>query len=345
MSKMNYAGIDVSAETLMVSVWRDGECSPPKSFPNDTAGHKAICRHIKRGGCPVRVCLESTGAYGLDLALALDKHPGIEVMVANPRAVRRFAEAYGERAKNDIVDTYVLVEFARRMEFLPWTPPSKKAMRLRAICRQISVFTGDRTRAKNRLHAAKVSRTTPALVVNSFNETIEFCERQLNKLTRAARKIIKDDPELKHKFDLLISVKGIGEKSAIRILGELTVLSDDLDARQWVALAGLDPREFKSGKSVNKKKGISKAGNKYLRHALYMPALVACKHEPNVRAFRDHLLAKGKKPIQAVVAVMRKLLHAIWGMFKNDQTFMGEKFYRIPDKAIPENHENSPAAA
>ena len=345
MSKMNYAGIDVSAETLMVSVWRDDECSPPKSFPNDAVGHKAICRHIKRRSCTVRVCLESTGAYGLDLALALEKRPGIEVMVANPRAVRRFAEAYGERSKNDIVDTYVLVEYARRMKFQLWTPPSKKAMRLRAICRQISVITEDRTRAKNRLHAAKVSSTTPALVVNTFNETIEFCERLIKKLSRAARKIINDDPELKHKFDLLISVKGIGEKSAIMILGELTVLSDDLDARQWVALAGLDPREFKSGSSVNKKKGISKAGNKYHRQALYMPALVACKYEPNVRAFRDHLVAEKKKPIQAVVAVMRKLLHAIWGMFKNDEIFMGDKFYRIPDQQIPENHENSPAAA
>jgi len=345
MSKMNYAGIDVSAETLMVSVWRDGECSSPKSFPNDAAGHKAICRHIRHRGCSVRVCLESTGVYGLDLALALDKHPGIEVMVANPRTVRRFAEASRERAKNDIVDTYVLVEYARRMEFQPWSPPSKKELRLRAISRQILVFTEDRTKAKNRLHAAKVSKTTPALVVNTFNETIEFCERQIKKLTVAARKLIKGESNLKHKFDLLISVKGIGEKSAIRILSELAVLSEDFDARQWVALAGLDPREFKSGKSVNRRKGISKAGNKYLRQALYMPALVACKYEPNVRAFRDHLVAKGKKPIQAVVAVMRKLLHAIWGMFKNDQTFKGEKFYRIPDQPIPENQENSSTAA
>ena len=72
----------------------------------------------------------------------------------------------------------------------------------------------------------------------------------------------------------------------------------------------------------------SKTGNKYLRSALYMPALVASRYQARVNAFYDKLIGRGKKPLQAIVAVMRKLLHAIWGMLRHDPDFEGEKFYR-----------------
>ena len=99
-----------------------------------------------------------------------------------------------------------------------------------------------------------------------------------------------------------------------------------------MAHAGLDPRPYESGTSVHRPRRISKVGNRHLRAALYMPALVAIQHEPNVKAFYDKLVAAGKKPMQAVVAVMRKLLHAIWGMLKHDQNFDGNKFFRLPEK-------------
>ncbi len=77
---------------------------------------------------------------------------------------------------------------------------------------------------------------------------------------------------------------------------------------------------------------ICKVGNRHLRAAHYIPALVASQHEPNVKAFYDKLVAAGKKPMQAIVAVMRKLLHAIWGMLEHDQDFDGNKFFKLPEK-------------
>ena len=109
------------------------------------------------------------------------------------------------------------------------------------------------------------------------------------------------------------------------------MISSDLDVRQWVAYAGLDPREYSSGTSVRKKVRISKAGNKHLRRALFMPALVAVQHDPHLGAFYDHLLARGKLKMQALVAVERKLLHAIFGMFKHQQPYDGSKMYRLKE--------------
>ena len=231
-----------------------------------------------------------------------------------------------ERSKNDKVDSRVLLEFAARMPFQLWQPPSEKALELRAVSRRISTLTDERAKEKNRLHAAKVSLTTPRSVVADIKQNIRNLNRSIAKMTEEGLRLIADDPVLARKFELLTSTKA----SALRILGELAALPDDLDKRQWVALAGLDPQEYKSGKSVNKKKGISKAGNKNLRQALFMPAMTARKYEPNVRAFYEKLVAHGLKPIQGIVAVMRKLLHAIWGMFKNDKPFNAQLFYQIP---------------
>lgn len=85
-----------------------------------------------------------------------------------------------------------------------------------------------------------------------------------------------------------------------------------------------------SASSVRAPGRISKEGNAQLRRVLYMPAQVASRHEPNVRAFYEKLLARGKRPMVAVVAVMRKLLHSIYGMLKHGRDFDGEKFYQIP---------------
>ncbi len=115
------------------------------------------------------------------------------------------------------------------------------------------------------------------------------------------------------------------------MLGELLVLPADMTARQWVAHSGLDVRHVTSGTSVRKAPRVSKQGNAHMRRILYMPALVASQHEPHVRAFYEQLLAAGKTKMQALVAIMRKLLHAIWGMLKTNTDFDGARFRKLPE--------------
>jgi transposase len=116
-------------------------------------------------------------------------------------------------------------------------------------------------------------------------------------------------------------------------MGELLLLPPGLSHREWVKFAGLDPRSFDSGKSVHKKTRISKAGNAHIRSALYMPALSAKQHDPHVKAYFQHLVDNGKKPLQAVCAIMRKLLHAIHGMLKHNKPYDNTRFYAIPVSA------------
>ena len=336
MSNLDTCGIEVSAKELVVRLRRQAELEPLRNFTNTPAGHKILLRHLRRAGRVVRVCLEASGLYGLDLALALSAQPGIGVMVANPRAVRHFATALMQRSKNDQLDAGVLEQFAARMPFQPWTRPAPAALALHALARRLGELVEMQTAEKNRQHAAQLSQAIPAAIRRDLVRSLRAQQRAIERLTRAARKLIAQTPDLAERFALLDSVPGIAATSAVQLLAELAVLAPDLEARQWVAYAGLDPREYASGTSVHKKVRISKAGNKHLRHALYMPALVAVQHDPHLRAFYQRLLARGKLKMQALVAVMRKLLHAFHGMFKTHQPYDGAKLFQLKPTSAQE---------
>ena len=329
MAAQVFVGIDVSADSLDVAAEVDGEELAIEQFVNDAAGHEKLVRWIKLHGARARVVLESTGVYSFDLALALHRCEHTEVMVANPRAVKDFARALMTRSKSDAQDAVSLREFAKRMDFVPWQAPAPEVLELRTITRRIAALTVERTRELNRKHAVESSEGASRVVLEDIQENIAQLERRLKALTKEAVRVIKSQEELSRSFQHITSVKGIAETSGVTILSELLALPEDMTVRQWVAHCGLNPREYQSGSSVKKPARISKVGNVHLRRALYMPALVASQYEPQVKAYYEKLLEKGKRPRQALVAIMRKLVHAIYGMLKSDTDFDGKKFYAL----------------
>jgi transposase len=328
MDKRVSAGIDVSAQWLDACK-KMGELSEIARFENTSSGHRRLIAWLGKGGAYARVVLEATGNYSLELAHALHRAARVEVMVANPRAVRKFAEAKLQRARTDRTTAAVLVEFCERMSFVGWKPPSKEQLALRAITRQVADFAAIKAQEKNRLHAASLCEQLPAFVRRQIKLHIRQLEQAIARAESEALKLVDADPVLRRHLRHLQSVKGIAKTTALQILGELAALPDELGPRQWVAYAGLDPKPIQSGTSVHPPVRISKMGNVHLRRALFLPALSALRWDPNVRAFAEKLKAKGKPPMVVAVAVMRKLLHAIYGMFKNDTAFIGQKFFRL----------------
>lgn len=329
MKSRGLVGIDVGATELVLALERAGGVLQEGVFANDPAGHRKLIRYLTRRGAHARVCVEATGVYHLDLCLALHEAPRLEVMVVNPRAAKDFARAQLKRSKTDRVDAKSLLEFVRRMDFAAWLPPAPSILALRGLSRRIQALLVNRAQEKNRLHADRAVAKTSPVIRESLERHIAGIGAEIELLTNAAKDRIAADSSLQRKFQHLTSVKGIAEASAITILAELAVLPEDMSARQWVAHAGIDPRYADSGSSVRGQVRISKVGNRHLRRALFLPAMVASQHEPQIRAFYQKLVARGKKPMQALVAVMRKLLHAIYGMFRSDADFDGTKFFAI----------------
>jgi transposase len=334
MSNLQWvAGVDIGKATLDVRA-RDSSAkrTAEAQFENTTEAHARLVRWLKKRSKKMRVVLEATGTYGLDLALALHA-AGIEIMVANPRAVRKFADATMQRSSTDATMALALCEFAARMDFRPWEPPPLEVRHLRDIARRIATLTAEKTRERNRLHAARASEDTLAVIHDDLLSNISHLESRIAELERHALALIADYPDLGRAYGHLISATGFAATSAIQLLPEIMVLPPDMTVRQWVAHCGLDVRHVQSGSSVHKIPRISKQGNAHIRRILYMPALVAVRHDPHVRAFYEQLLARGKARLQAIVAVMRKLLHSIFGMIKTDTDFDGAKFRLIPDEA------------
>jgi len=323
-------GIDISAKDFVMATRENGKTVSSKTYGNDAKGIQAAAKQL-RGKKLVRACLEATGSYYLDAEIGLVAVPNVELMVVNPKAAKHFAEALMQRTKTDKVDAEMLAMFCERMDFIAWQPPQKAVLTLRACSRRLATLTELKAKAKNQHHALSATKTTPAFVLDDALLTISQFEQQIENLKQHTLDYIADDAFLAETLSLLLTVHGIAETTAIQLMGELLVLPDDMTNRQWVAMAGLDPRQFTSGSSVHKQTRISKAGNRYLRMALYMPALNAAHREPHISAYYRHLIEdNGLKKLQALCAVMRKLLHAVHAILKQRKPFDGSKFYASP---------------
>lgn len=322
-----FCGIDVSAATLAVAVQQEGsEVLQQREFANTAAGHKKLVAWLLKSGWPVRVSLEATGIYSQDVALALDAAGGIEVALLNPLVAQRFAHTL-RRSKTDAADALALAEYSRRMPFVPWRRPPLAALRLRAISRHIATLREDHSRLRSRLHAALASAATPGCVSKDLKDSMARLQKSRLKLVREALAVIAQDAELERKFQLLNRITGIAEASAVQLLGELAGMDPSMSVRQWVAHSGLDPQHRSSGTSVHPPSRISRRGNRHLRLALYMPALVASRFDPHMKAFYTQLKERHKASLQALVALQRKMLHAIYGSFKSNTPYNGAKLF------------------
>jgi transposase len=331
------AGLDVGAAELVVALLRDGQLENPCTLPNTPAGHRQLIRLLTRRGATARVCLEATGVYSLRLALALQRAERIEVMVVNPRTIKDFQRARLTRAKTDKVDALGILEFLQRMEFVPWTPPAEAVLALQQLGRRMVQLRGELTREQARLHAIAFTPDRAGLIAADLKANIRHLQKRLKALQQSAAELAAHEPGLATQVERLCTVPGIGRLSALRLLGELLVLPRDLKAKQWVAHAGLDPRPRQSG-STDAPRHISRTGNRHLRLALFMPALVAIQRSPQIQAAYESLLARGKKKKVALIAIMRRLLHSIWGMLHHQQPFNPQLFHASP---LPNSFLNS----
>ena len=193
MKKLALVGIDVSARELVVALERAGGPLLESTFANDAVGHRKLIKFLTKNGFHVRVCVEATGVYHLDLCLALHGTKRIEVMVVNPRAAKDFHRAQLQRSKTDRVDARSLLEFLRRMDFAAWEPPRSEILHLRGLSRRIQALLVNRAQEKNRLHADGAVEDTSPAIRESIERHIAAIEEEMMILSQAALERIHAD--------------------------------------------------------------------------------------------------------------------------------------------------------
>lgn len=174
---------------------RGGKPFAAATFDNNAAGHRKFIKWDTKHSKTARVSLEATGVYGLEFALALHRAKNIEVMVANPKAIKKFGEAAMARGKTDAMDAGVILEFLIRMPVKLWQPPSDEVIELQSITRRIIQLNAELTRERNRLHAAERKGVKGEVVAHDITLNIRHLERRIAALERAALDLVPSVPE------------------------------------------------------------------------------------------------------------------------------------------------------
>ena len=295
-------GIDIAKEKFDVALFSEKRLLSSGTFKNDFVGYKKLHRWLEnKTAQPVWACMEATGRYGEDLASYLFE-TGYSVSVVNPARIRKYADSKLLRNKTDLLDAKVIADFCRTQEPMLWQPEKSEKSELREISRRLSALFEERTREKNRLKSGIKSK----IVKKSIEENLDFLDQQIISLEEQMQDHIDQNPGLKEDQQLLISIPGIGKKTATLILGELPSIDRFQHSGQVVAYAGLSPQQRSSGSSVRKKTRLTKIGNRNLKTGLYFPAMTAIKHNPLVIALALRLEKRGKEKMVVVGAAMKK---------------------------------------
>jgi transposase len=309
-------GIDVAKQSVQISLLPPDGKRRHKAFPNDAAGHQALLAWLSRHGVTrVHACLEATGTYGDALATAL-VDAGHVASIVNPAAVKAFAARQLRRTKTDRVDADVLVDFCVAHQPAPWTPWPVDVRALQGLVRRVDAVQDMLTQERNRLAAGGLV----AAVIDSLERHIAMLEAELADLQRQIRDHLDQHPTLRAQRDLRVTIPGLGTTTIARLLAECRSITDFDSARAYAAFSGLVPRERQSG-TLRGRPRLGKLGSARLRKALYFPALTAIRYNPLLAVFRAKLRAAGKHKMVVVAAVMRKLLHIVYGVLKSQRPF------------------------
>jgi transposase len=288
-------GIDISKNTLDAYRLSDRQRI---QVTNDGAGQAALIRWMGKGDIPL-IIFEATGAYHRLLEATLIASE-VRFIKVNPRQARRFGEATGRLAKTDRIDAAMLAKMGAVLHLEAREPRSETLQCLRELIAARRALIKDRAAAKTRLQT-----TTQPLLKRQLLSRLKQIQTQVQQIEAAIAGRIAEDEALAGKLDILVSIPGIAETTAWAMLIEMPELGA-LDGKQAASLAGLAPISRQSGKWQGRE--TIQGGRAYLRRAIYMPALVAVRFNPDLRRKYDQLIAAGKPAKLALTAIMRKLI-------------------------------------
>ncbi|KIH80491.1 IS110 family transposase [Pseudomonas batumici] len=312
-----FVGIDTAKNTFDIATPLDnGKFRTKAKLPNNASGFSEVEAWLEKHADPQAwVVMEATGTYHEALADFLHAK-GYRVCIVNPAVIHAFGKEDLRRVKTDKADAKLIAAYAQQKQhkLRAWVPELPARRRLRALVRRLEDLQEILQMETNRLDVAQAN------VQASILSVINHVKSEIAATQKAIKDNIDDDPDLRQKRDLIVSIDGLGETSAALILAELGDPLDYSGPRAVVAFAGLNPLIDQSGNYVGPTP-ISKTGSASLRTGMYMPAMVAMRWNPAVRALSERLKAKGKAPKQIICAAMRKLLHLVYGVLKSGIPF------------------------
>lgn len=312
---MNYVGIDIAKGKFDLVVL-SGAKRKDKKFDNTDAGRKELLEWLRKQKLTVENChlaMEATSQYYEPVALELFD-AGYTVSVLNPLQIKHFGEARMKRQKTDRADAELIASFCEANKPERWHAPPVEVRELQRLLARLEALQAMSVQEQNREYESH------GAALESVKRMIQTLNEEIKRVQQRIRDHIDRHPGLREQDELLKSIPGVGDSVSSYAIAWLRVERFD-NARQAAAFVGLSPCHHQSGDSVNKKTRISKLGHGRLRKALYLPAMAAMRYNPAAKALRDRMVEAGKNKKAAIVAVMRKMVHWIYGVLKSGKPF------------------------
>ena len=319
-----YVGIDVGKEFLDIGKMSSNSATKLKSkrFNNHKSDFKKISHWIKEHLVPLSetlITVEATGVYHEAIVHFLYEE-GFQVFVANPGRAKKFAQSLGLLHKTDKSDAAMLAKYGSLQadNVQLWKPESPQAREIKALVRRLNALEKDAQRESNRLEASSISGVSN-YVVESIQRMILTLQTEIKALQGVIDNLIDSNSVMKENHRLLLTIVGIGPVMAREITCLFSTKTFS-NAKQVAAYVGLIPKLNESG-IFKGRTSLSKSGPSRIRSKLYLAAVSASRHNPDIAAQKNRLIQAGKSKMQALGAAMRKLIQICFGVIKNQSAY------------------------
>ncbi|MCS3867829.1 transposase [Chryseobacterium ginsenosidimutans] len=319
-------GIDISKDYLdccfgTSDSFQNQKFGKSKRFKNDYCGYKELLQWSDEQNASREVfyVMEATGVYYEHLAYFLNEHH-CKLSVLLPNMVKHYSRSLNVKTKTDQKDSEVLCRLGLERKLRTWNMPTKIMRDLKFLSREYREVKAKINQAKNQLHAKHHSHDCPVSTQKRLKTQVSLLEVQVSEIESELRLLVMSDTEFSDKVKKICSIPGVSFITTICIIAETNAFALITNGRQLASYAGLDIQHNQSGNKEGKTR-ISKKGNSFIRHSLYMPALCATRFNPLMKEFYNNL--KDRKPVKkiAVIAVARKLLILIYKLWKSNMEF------------------------
>jgi len=324
-------GIDISKDSFVIRFGTLNNELQQKigeafTFSNDLKGFKKFSNTLSKipayqdnVDTPCWFVMEATGVYYENLAYFLISKKHL-VSVLLPNKTKYFFKTLNIKSKTDKLDASALAQFGLEKQVPAWTPPSGLMKDIKELTREYHNLVVMSTQIKNKIHAKEYSYQASKDNVKRLVQQLNLLKKQITQVKKQLENLVRSDEDLSNRINNIMTAKGLGFLTVITIVGETNGFVLIKNIKQLTSYAGYDVVQNQSGKFSGKTK-ISKKGNKFIRNALYFPALAAVRCDDKFKEFYKRLCIKKVYKKIAIVAVSRKLLALIYTLWKKNEVY------------------------
>jgi transposase len=322
-------GIDISKASFVACICYSQEngslrYSEVRTFKNQKPGFNQLFRWVRKqcdANHEIVFLMEATGVYYEPIAYHLNALKQ-RVHVVLPNTSKHYFLSLNIKTKTDKIDAKILSRFGVERSHKEWQPPSPKIIELRNLTRYYVQLQEQKTALNNIKQSKENAHEVQKFILQSNKKLIDQIDKQLKLCKYRVEALVNSDEQLKKKIGKVLTIKGLGLITVATVVAEALGFEQVKNVKQLVSYAGYDIVQRESGTSIKGKTKISKKGNRYIRNALYFPAMVSCRYNPDLKQTYLRIIQKKPSKMIGQVAIQRKLLILIYTLWKNNTEFI-----------------------